>query len=138
MKESIHHIAIAVSDMDSALQFYQDALGLGVTERRSAPEECVEIAFLPVGETELELLQPLDETSTVARFIEKRGEGLHHICLAVEDLDASITRMRSRGVRFLSQDPSTNIHGTRYIFIHPRSAQGVLVELYEVANGPTI
>jgi len=131
---SIHHVAIAVHDLDAALAFYRDGLGLEVTERREVPEEGVEIAFLPAGEGEIELLRPLDGESGVARFLEKRGEGLHHICLAVEDVEAAMERLRAAGARLLSDEPRLNVHGTRYVFVHPRSAHGVLLELYEVAE----
>lgn len=131
MNPSIHHIAIAVKDLDAALAFYRDGLGLTVAERRRVPEEGVEIAFLPAGEGEIELLRPLEEQSSVARFLEKRGEGLHHICLAVEDLTTAMARLRAAGARFLSDEPRVTSQGTRYVFIHPHSANGVLVELYE-------
>ena len=138
MNLSIHHIAIVVHDLDTALAFYQDALGLEMTERREVPEEGVEIAFLPTGGKEgvgeIELLQPLDEESGVVRFLEKRGEGLHHICLAVEDIEAAMERLRAVGAHLLSDEPRIDAHGTRYVFIHPRSAHGVLLELYEVAG----
>jgi len=133
MSPSIHHIAIAVRDLDSALEFYRDALGLDVIERREMPEEGVEIAFLPTGEGEIELLRPLGEKSGVARFLEKRGEGLHHICLVVEDIEAAMERLRAAGARLLSEEPRTGAHGTRYVFIHPKSTHGVLLELYEAA-----
>jgi len=132
MNPSIHHIAIAVHDLEAALDFYRDALGLEVTERREVPEEGVEIAFLPAGEGELELLQPLNEASSVAQFLEKRGEGLHHVCLAVQDVEAAMERLRAAGARLLSEEPRVNVHGTRYVFVHPKSAHGVLLELYEV------
>jgi methylmalonyl-CoA/ethylmalonyl-CoA epimerase len=130
-RPSIHHIAIAVHDLDAALAFYRDALGLEVTERRQVDQEGVEIAFLPAGEGEIELVRPLDERSGVARFLEKRGEGLHHICLAVEDIEAAMERLRAAGARLLSEEPRVNVVGTRYVFVHPRSARGVLFELYE-------
>ena len=132
MNPSIHHIAIAVHDLEAALAFYRDALGLEVTERREVPEEGVEIAFLPAGEGEIELLRPLNEASGVAQFLEKRGEGLHHICLAVQDIEAAMARLRAAGARLLSEKPRVNVHGTRYVFVHPKSAHGVLLELYEV------
>jgi len=131
VKPSIHHIAIAVHDLDTALAFYRDALGLEMTERREVPEEGVEIAFLPSGDGEIELLRPLDESSGVARFLEKRGEGLHHICLQVADIDVAVERLRAAGARLLSDGPRVDVHGTRYIFVHPKSAHGVLLELYE-------
>jgi methylmalonyl-CoA epimerase len=131
MKKTIHHIAIVVQDLDAALALYRDGLGLEVTGRREIPEESVEIAFLPTGEGEIELLQPLDEESGVARFLAKRGEGLHHVCLAVEDVEAEMERLRSAGAQLLSEEPRVNAQGTRYVFVHPKSAHGVLLELYE-------
>ena len=132
MSPSFHHIAIAVHDLDAALAFYRDALGLEMAERRQVPEEGVEIAFLPAGDGEVELLQPLDEASSVATFLEKRGEGLHHVCLAVDDIEVAVERLRAAGAVLLSEEPRVNVHGTRYVFIHPRSTHGVLLELYEV------
>ncbi|MBN1179735.1 MAG: methylmalonyl-CoA epimerase [Anaerolineae bacterium] len=129
---NLHHIAIAVRNLDEALAFYQDALGLELAERRAVPEEGVEIAFLPAGEAELELLQPLSAEGGVAGFLEKRGEGLHHICLKVPDIDAAMEQLKAGGARLLSDAPKTDAHGTRYVFVHPRSAHGVLLELYEV------
>jgi methylmalonyl-CoA/ethylmalonyl-CoA epimerase len=134
MKPSIHHIAIVVRDLDTALAFYRDALGLEMTERREEPTEGVEIAFLPTGEGEIELLRPLDEESGVARFLETRGDGLHHVCLAVEDVAAAMERLRESGAQLLSEEPLVNEHGTRYAFVHPKSSHGVLLELYEVAE----
>ena len=131
MPVSIHHIAIAVHDLEAALAFYRDALGLEVTQRREVPEEGVEIAFLPAGEGEIELLRPLDPEGGVARFLEKRGEGLHHICLRVDDIEAAMERLRAAGATLLSSEPRVGADGTRYVFIHPKSAHGVLLELYE-------
>jgi len=132
MSHRIHHIAIAVRDLDAALAFYQEALGLEVAERRQVPQEGVEIAFLPAGEGEIELLRPLGEESGVARFLEKRGEGLHHICLAVPDIEAAMRRLRAAGAQVLGEEPKVGADGRRYIFVHPKSAHGVLLELYEV------
>jgi methylmalonyl-CoA epimerase len=139
MTLSIHHVAIAVRDLDAALAFYRDALGLEMTERREVPEEGVEIAFLPApangGEIELlRPLDPLDKGSGVARFLEQRGEGLHHVCLAVEDVEAAMERLRAAGAQLLSEAPRVNVRGTRYVFVHPKSAHGVLLELYEVTK----
>lgn len=131
MNPSIHHIAIVVRDLDAALALYRDALGLEMTERREVPTEGIEIAFLPAGEGEIELLRPLDKESGVARFLEKRGEGLHHICLAVEDVEAATERLQEAGAQLLSEEPRVNEHGTRYVFVHPKSTHGVLLELYE-------
>jgi methylmalonyl-CoA epimerase len=131
MPKSIHHVAVVVHDLDQALVFYRDALGLEVADRRPVPEEGVEIAFLPMGEAEIELLQPLTEEGGVARFLEKRGEGLHHICLALDDIDTAMDRLESAGAHVLSEEPQVGADGTRYVFVHPESTHGVLVELYE-------
>ena len=137
MEPSIHHIAIAVRDLDTALAFYQDGLGLKMTERREVPEEGVEIAFLPTGQAhdcgEIELLQPLGAESSVARFLEKRGEGLHHICLGVADIKAAVERLQAAGARMLSDEPRVNEHGTRYIFVHPRAVVGHLDQVAATA-----
>lgn len=131
MPPSIHHIAIAVNNLEAALAFYRDALGLEVTQRREVPEEGVEIAFLPAGEGEIELLRPLVPEGGVARFLEKRGEGLHHICLRVDDITAAMEQLRAAGATLLSEEPRIGADGARYVFIHPRSTHGVLLELYE-------
>ncbi len=126
----IHHIAIVVEDLDDALAFYQDALGVEVSERRDVPEEGVEIAFMPTDNAELELLRPLDPENTIGRFLEKRGEGVHHLCLAVEDIEATIGKLEARGAR-MATEIRAHPDGTHYAFIHPKSARGVLIELYE-------
>lgn len=126
----IHHIAIAVKDLTEALSFYQDALGAEVSEREEIPSEGVEIAFLPMGESELELLQPLDASNSTGRFIESRGEGIHHVCLLVDDIEAAVARLESKGARMATEIRS-HPEGTRYAFVHPKSAHGVLIELYE-------
>lgn len=126
----IHHIAIAVANLEDALTFYQDALGAEVGERREVEEEGVEIAFLPMGDSEIELLRPLDPGNPIGRFIEKRGEGIHHVCLAVEDIEGTIHQLEAQGARMATEIRS-HPDGTRYAFIHPKSARGVLIELYE-------
>ncbi|MCJ7737459.1 MAG: methylmalonyl-CoA epimerase [Anaerolineae bacterium] len=131
MNESVHHIAIAVHDLDTALDFYSGALGLEVTDRREEPSEGVEIAFLTAGQSLVELLRPLNPNTSIGRFLEKRGEGLHHICLAVRDLDMTNSQLRARGAQILSEEPQVNADGARYVFVHPKSAHGVLLELYE-------
>ncbi|MGC9521423.1 MAG: methylmalonyl-CoA epimerase [Anaerolineae bacterium] len=129
----IHHIAIAVADLDGALSFYRDALGVAVEERRDVPAEGVEIAFLPMGESELELLEPLDPDNSIGRFLEKRGEGIHHVCVLVDDIDETVARLEAQGAR-MATEIRAHPSGTRYVFIHPKSAHGVLIELYEKAN----
>ena len=126
----IHHIAIAVQDLDETLKFYRDALGVEVTERHEVPTEGVEIAFLPLGAAKIELLSPLTEESNMARFIQKRGEGIHHLCLKVTDIEAKIAQLKENGARMATEIRS-HPDGTRYAFIHPKSAHGVLLELYQ-------
>jgi methylmalonyl-CoA epimerase len=126
----IDHVAIAVKDLDDALAFYRDALGLEVTGRREVPAEGVEIAFLPTDDTEIELLTPLDPENSIGRFLEKRGEGIHHLCVGVEDIEAAVAQLKDEGARVLSEIKS-HADGTRYVFIHPKSTHGVLMELYQ-------
>ena len=129
----IHHIAIAVKDLNSALSFYRDALGIEVSQRREVPAEGVEIAFLPVGESELELLQALDSTNSIGRFVASHGEGIHHICLLVDNIEAAVTQLEAEGAR-MATGIRSHPEGTRYTFVHPKSTHGVLIELYEKAG----
>ena len=126
----IHHIAIVVKDLDAALAFYRDALGIEVSERRKVPTEGVEIAFLPMENSELELLEPLDPANSIGRFLDRRGEGIHHVCILVEDIAAAVTRMEDEGAQ-MATEVRSHPDGTRYAFVHPKSTHGVLMELYE-------
>jgi methylmalonyl-CoA/ethylmalonyl-CoA epimerase len=130
----IHHIAIAVEDLDSALMFYRDALGLLVSAREEVPAEGVEIAFLTTGETKIELLKPLDSENSIGRFITSRGEGIHHMCLKVENIENSVAHLTAQGAR-MATEVRSHPDGTRYAFVHPKSAHGVLIELYEEPAG---
>ncbi len=131
MKATLDHIGIAVRDLDAALAFYRDALGLDVGEAEDVPSERVRAQFLPLGETALELLEATDEGSAIARSIERRGPGIHHITLRVADLAAALARLRERGVRLVDERPRPGAGGSRVAFIHPSAAQGVLIELKE-------
>ena len=131
MKATLDHIGIAVRDLDAALAFYRDALGLEVGEAEEVPSEHVRAQFLPLGDTALELLEATDEGSAIARSIERRGPGIHHITLRVADLAAALARLRERGVRLVDERPRPGAGGSRVAFIHPSAAQGVLVELKE-------
>jgi len=128
----IHHVAIVVENIDEALCFWEDALGLKVQEKRDIPEQQVSIAFLPLGGSELELVKPTSEDSGVAKYLESRGPGMHHLCLEVDDLDEIMERLQQKGVQLINDEPLMSPDGTRFAFVHPKSAQGVLVELYEV------
>jgi LAO/AO transport system kinase len=125
----LDHIGIAVADLAAALGFYRDAVGLPASEVTEVPTERVRAVFLPVGDAALELLEATDASSAIARAIQRRGPGLHHITLVVDDLPAAIARLKARGVRMVDDVPRPGAHGTLIAFVHPSAAQGVLVEL---------
>jgi methylmalonyl-CoA/ethylmalonyl-CoA epimerase len=128
----IDHIAIVVEDLESALGFWRDALGLELGHVEDVPEQKSLVAFLPVGKSEVELVKPTTGDSGVARYLEKRGPGMHHICLEVEDIQAALADLRAKGVRLINETPLSGSGGKQMAFIHPESTQGVLVELYQL------
>lgn len=132
MLKRINHIAIVVEDIESALGFWRDALGLELAQVEEVPEQQAAIAFLPVGESEVELVQPTTSTSGVARFLAKRGPGLHHLCVEVDDLEHMLVQLKAKGIRLIDETPRSGSGGKKLAFIHPESTQGVLVELYEL------
>jgi methylmalonyl-CoA/ethylmalonyl-CoA epimerase len=127
----VHHLAVVVEDLDKALLFWRDALGLQVSQVKDEPGEASRVAFLPAGEAEIELVRPTTADSGIARYLAKRGPGMHHICLSVPDLRGSLQRLASKGVRLIHPEPMTSSDGRRYAFVHPESTGGVLLELYE-------
>ena len=126
----IDHIGIVVRDIEEALKVYEKALGLPLVDVVKIPEHEVEVAFLPVGESNIELVQPTSDDTGVAKFLEKRGEGIHHICIGVDDVEAALTRLKAHDVPLIDKVPRQGAHG-RVAFIHPKGAHGVLVELVE-------
>ena len=130
MTFSLDHLGLAVKSLDAAKAIYEK-LGFSVSAEESVPAEKVRLVMVPVGETRLELLEPTSEDSVIAKFIAKRGEGLHHICLRVPDLSVAVRKLRSDGVRLISEEIKTGAGGHRYVFVHPSSAGGVLLELVE-------
>ena len=130
MIKKIDHIAIVVRGIEEALQVYEGALGFELASVKEVPEQAVRVAFLPVGESEIELVEPLTTESGVAKFLEKRGEGLHHICLEVEDIEAALQDLAAKGVRLIDEQPRQGAHG-QVAFLHPKSTHGVLIELIE-------
>lgn len=131
MIRHINHIAIVVSDLDEALSFYQDALGMKLGYVEPNEEQGVVVAFLPAGDTEVELVEPVDPDTGVARFLNKRGPGLHHICFEVDNIEATLAQLAERGVELINPQPIIGTGGRKAAFVHPRSAYGVLIELYE-------
>jgi methylmalonyl-CoA epimerase len=129
--KKIDHIGIVVKDIEAALRVYRDALGLELVKTESVPEQKVKVAFLPAGESEIELVQPTSEDSGVARYLARRGEGIHHICLEVDDIEATLARVVAQGMELIDETPRTGSGGQKLAFVRPRSACGVLIEFYE-------
>lgn len=129
----VNHIAIVAENVDTALEFWRDKLGLPVTHIERNEEEAVQIAFLPVGDTEIELMAPITDDSGIAKYLTKRGAGIHHICLEVEDVAATLQHLAANGVHLINDTPRTRPNGTKYAFVHPKSTGGVLIELYQLA-----
>jgi methylmalonyl-CoA/ethylmalonyl-CoA epimerase len=126
----IDHLGVAVRSIDEALSVYR-ALGLSEGEREHVPTQKVTVAFLPVGESRIELLEPTAADSPIARFLEKRGEGIHHVCFAVEDIEAALADLASKGFRLIHTSPVSGAGGKRVAFLHPEAGRGVLIELAE-------
>ena len=126
----LDHIGIVVRDIAAALQVYQIALGLPLQETVELAAEQVKVAFLPIGESNIELVQPTGDDTGVAKYLAKRGEGIHHICIQVEDIDAALAQLEAHDVQLIDREPRQGAHG-RVAFIHPKGAHGVLVELVE-------
>ncbi|HEX6504291.1 MAG TPA: methylmalonyl-CoA epimerase [Terriglobales bacterium] len=126
----IDHIGIAVKSLSAAAAIYEK-LGLQTSAEETVPAQQVRLVMVPVGESRLELLEPTSETSTIAKFIAKRGEGLHHVCLRVPDLPGAVARLKREGVRLVSEEIKVGAGGHRYVFVHPSSTGGVLLELVE-------
>jgi methylmalonyl-CoA epimerase len=133
MLRQIDHIAIVVQNLDAALRVYHEVLGLPLERVEDVPAEKVRVAFMPLpeGDGEVELVQPTAEDTGIARYLAKRGEGMHHICFEVDDIQAAIAEMAASGLQVLEEKPRLGSQGQKYVFVHPKSAHGVLIELYE-------
>ena len=130
----IDHVGVAVSDLDAAIALYEGKFGMPVAHRETVEAQGVEAVLLDVGDGHVELLCPLGPETVVGRFVERRGEGLHHVAYRVEDIDATLDSMRSAGVELIDAEARTGIRGSRVAFLHPRSTGGVLTELVEPAQ----
>jgi len=129
MFKKIDHIGIAVPELQKALDFYQAALGLHLHEIEEVPEQKVRVAMFPVGETNLEFLEPTAPDSPIAKSIEKKGPGIHHIAILVEDIDRVLADLKAKGVRLVNETPVPGAGGKRIAFVHPASTGGILLEL---------
>lgn len=128
----INHVAVVVEDLETALTFWHRALGLTVKLREHNESEAVNIAFLDVGESAVELIEPFTTDSGVAKYLAKKGAGLHHLCIEVDDVEASIKQISEAGAELINDTPKLRDDGVLYAFVHPKSTGGVLVELYEL------
>ena len=137
MIKKIDHIGVVVNDIEEALKVYQQALGLSLANIQERSDQAVTIAFLPAGESEIELVQPITGDSGVAKFLQKRGEGIHHICLEVDDIEKALADLQEKGLQLIDETPRTGLEGERFAFIHPKSTHGVLIELYEYPKSTT-
>lgn len=131
--KAVNHVAVVVDDMDKSLKFWQDALGIQLHELRDVPAEKSQVAFLPIAGAEVELVMPTTDDSGIAKYLAKRGPGMHHLCLEVDDIIGMMSQLREKGIRLINEDPRTASDGKKYAFIHPESTGGVLVELYQLA-----
>ncbi len=134
--KKIDHIGIAVKDIQSVLGFYQDALGLEPLDLEVVEDQGVRVVFLPVGESRLELLEPLNDDSPIAKFIARRGEGIHHICLDVDSVAESLEEMKQRGLQLIDNEPRLGAHHKQIAFVHPKASNGVMIELSQDAPEP--
>lgn len=129
--KKVNHIAIVVENIENALEFWRGQLGLTLDHIEDVPSQASKVAFLPVGEGEVELVEPTDPESGLAKYLEKRGEGMHHLCFQVDDIEAMLDLLKEKDVRLINESP-VDLPGRRMAFIHPKAANGVLIELYEI------
>ena len=130
----IDHVAILVEDIDTSLGFWQEILGLKPSHITEVPTEAARIAFLPIEGSEIELVQPTTADSGLHRFLDKHGPGMHHLCLEVTDLNGLLQQLKSKGVQLINPEPKITDDGRAYAFIHPKSTNGILVELYQLPD----
>jgi len=129
MVKKVDHIGIAVKDLEETLKFYQGVLGMDLQGTEIVEEQKVKVAFLPIGDTEMELLESTDKEGPIAKYIEKRGEGVQHIAYRVDDIEKAIEEMKEKGIRMIDEKPRYGAGGAKIAFVHPKSSHGVLVEL---------
>ncbi len=134
MPKKLSHIGIAVHSLEASLPFYRDVLGMEFEGTEVVAEQKVKVAFLVIGESRIELLEPTEPDSPVAKFLAKNGEGTHHLAYEVDDLVATLTAMKARGIRLIDEVPRTGAHNTRIAFVHPKASGGVLTELCQAGG----
>lgn len=129
----INHVAIAVPDLDASLTFWRDALGLAVDHVEDVPSQKSTVAFIPCGDSEVELVKPTTDDTGVAKFIAERGGGMHHLCFEVDNIDEMLVELKAKGVRLINET-ALELPGRKMAFVHPKSTGGVLVELYQLTH----
>jgi len=129
MTRKINHIGVAVRSLDASIPFYRDQLGMTFEGTEEVAEQKVRVAFLQVGESRIELLEPTSDDSAVAKFLEKNGEGMHHVAYEVDDIEQALASLKEQGARLIDETPRRGAHGTRIAFLHPKTSGGVLTEL---------
>jgi len=130
--KAVNHVAVVVEDMEKSLSFWRDALGIHLHELRDVPVEKSQVAFLPVAGAEVELVMPTTDDSGIAKYLAKRGPGMHHLCLEVDDIEGMMSQLKAKNIRLINEEPRTTSDGKKYAFIHPEATGGVLVELYQI------
>jgi len=130
--KAVNHVAVVVDDMEKSLAFWRDALGIELHELRDVPAEKSQVAFLPLAGAEVELVMPTTDDSGIAKYLAKRGPGMHHLCLEVDDIVGMLALLKAKDVRLINEEPRVGADGKKYAFIHPESTGGVLVELYQI------
>jgi len=135
METKIQHLGVAVGSIDEAIGFWRDALGLELTDVEVVEDQGVRVAMLPIGESRIELLEATGDETPVGKFIAKRGPGIHHLCVEVNDLNAKLAELKAQGVRLIDPQPRTGAGGALVAFVHPSSTGGVLIELTQKGSG---
>lgn len=130
--KAINHVAVVVDDMEKSLVFWRDALGIKLHELRDVPAEKSQVAFLPLAGAEVELVMPTTADSGIAKYLAKRGPGMHHLCLEVDDIEGMMAQLKEKNIRLINEEPRIAADGKKYAFVHPESTGGVLVELYQL------
>ncbi|MGI6259526.1 MAG: methylmalonyl-CoA epimerase [Anaerolineaceae bacterium] len=131
--KKINHVAIVVRDIEESLKFWEDQLGLKLDHIEVVPTQHSRVAFIPVGDSEVELVQPTSTDSGLAAYLEKRGEGMHHLCFEVDDIDAKLAELKEKGVRLINETAEV-LPGRKMAFLHPKAGNGVLIELYQLTD----
>jgi methylmalonyl-CoA/ethylmalonyl-CoA epimerase len=129
--KKINHVAVVVEDIQASLPFWQGALGISLKKIEDVPAQKAKVAFLPVGDSEIELVEPSDSESGTGKFLKEKGSGMHHLCLEVDDIQGMLSQLKEKGVRLINEVP-LEMEGRKVAFVHPKSTGGVLIELYEL------